>query len=360
MARNAVLPIRINRKAPLVPLSPFTDYFQGFETVQAVRNVFGDQTDRVLGRLKVGFISNRYMYMGVGDDDGNLRVGTYHLKNSDLKTLYLDIVHELFHVKQFMDDKTYFSREHRKYLKKTGFDTALYFRSPIEIPAYRHAVDEAKRIGLSYDEIAEYLRMGPVHPRVFSKFLADVGLKRGLVAAPPARLDVRINRNATLRLHPFTDYFKGFERVDAVKALFGARTEEVLRKLKVEFSVSPIRMITPNEDDGHLQVSVPYLETGDERLLYLDVLVCLNLLKRMSEGGVLADPRNPDLANSQVLVDSYRAAVEEARRIGVHDSEFVEHMFMPRFMMTPAKFREFIRSVGLGPGTRPRNSRRSI
>jgi hypothetical protein len=347
LTRPADLPITINRGAPPVPLSPFTDYFKGFDKVQAVRSVFGDKTGRVLERLRVGFISNRYMFMGVSDRDGNLAVGTYHLKNSDLRTLYLDVIHELFHVKQFTQDKEYFRREHQRYLKKTGFDTALYFKSPIEVPAYRHAVNEAKRIGMSYDEIAEYLKMGPVHPKVFSKLLEDVGLERGMTSAPPAKLKVRIRRKAKVRLYPFTEYFKGFERLEAVRSLFGDRTEEVLRRLKVEFSGSPIRMITPDEEDGHLQVSVLYLKTGDVRLLYVDILVCLNLLKRISEGRQLVDGKNPDFANSRVFIESYRAVVTEAERLGLSRSELAEHMIMPRFVMTPAEFRGFLKKVGL-------------
>ena len=348
MPEAAELPIAINRKAPPVPLSPFEEYFRGFDRVQAVRDVFGDQTEKVLGRLKVGFISNRYMYMGVGDNDGNLRVGTYHLKNSDLRTLYLDIVHELFHVRQFIEDKEYFSREHRRYLKKTGFDTALYYRSPIEVPAYKHAVDEAKRIGLSYDEIAEYLKMGPVDPRVFSRFLNEVGLERGLTPAPRVEPRVTIKRKAKIRLHPFTDYFHGFEKVEAVRGLFGAGTEGVLGRLKVEFSASPIRMITPDEDDGHLQVSVPYLETADERLVYLDVLVCLNLFKRLPRAARKPEAGAPVLANRQALVESYGTAVKEARRLGMRDAEIVEHLTMPRFVMGPSEFRGFLVKIGLG------------
>ena len=347
MVKSAELPVTINRNTPPIPTSPFTDFFEGFEKVQAVRSVFGDQTEEVLKKLRIGFISNRYMYMGVSDRDGNLAVGTYHLKNSDLRTLYLDVVHELFHVKQFKEDREYFSREHRRYLKKTGFDSALYFKSPIEVPAYRHAVDEAKRIGMSYGEIVEYLKMGPVHPRVFSRLLKDVGLDRRMVTAPAAKLPVKIRRNAPKHLYPFTAYFKGFEKAEAVKALFGDSTEEFLRGLKVEFSGSPVRMIAPDEEDGHLQVSVPYLQEADARLVYMDILVCLNLIKRISEGQPLPDRESGGFAESGVLVESYRAAVEEARRLGVSDSELVEHMMMPRFLMTPASFRVFLRKVGL-------------
>ena len=33
----------------------------------------------------------------------------------------------------------------------------------------------------------------------------------------------------------FTDYFKGFEKSEAVRGIFGEKTEEVLRNLKVQF-----------------------------------------------------------------------------------------------------------------------------
>jgi hypothetical protein len=194
--------------------------------------------------------------------------------------------------------------------------------------------------------------MGPVHPKVFSRFLKDLGLERGMIRAPSVKLNVKINRKVRIRLYPFTDYFKGFEQTQAVRSLFGGRTKQLLDNLKVEFSGSPIRMIAPDEEDGHLQVSAPYLETGEERLLYVDVLVCLNLLKRMSEGGRLVDPENPDFSSSQVLIDSYRAAAEEAKRLGVSDSELVEHMFMPRFLMTSTEFRSFLGKVGIDVGKR--------
>ena len=172
------LQVKINRKAPASTLQPFRDYFKGFENVGAVRVVFGDKTESVLRNLKVSFISNRRMYMGIRDDDGNISIGTYHLKNSDIRALYLDIVHELFHVKQFMKDKKYFHKEHMKFMG----NRALYYVSPIEVPAYMHTVEEAKRIGMSYDEIAEYLKMGPVSQKIFRKFLQEMNLKKERVS----------------------------------------------------------------------------------------------------------------------------------------------------------------------------------
>jgi len=135
------LPVRLNRKSPNPELSPFKEYFQGFERVEAVRSVFGDHTEKVLAGLRIGFIPNKGMYMGIRDNDGNLAVGTYHLKNSPTRTLYLDIVHELFHINQRMTNEKWFHDEFMKFMH----DRSLYYASAIEIPAYEHTVREAER-----------------------------------------------------------------------------------------------------------------------------------------------------------------------------------------------------------------------
>jgi len=60
-------------------------------------------------------------------------------------------------------------------------------------------------------------------------------------------LGVTINRNAGVTLYPFTDFFRGFEKVEAVRSTFGERTEEVLKNLRVEFF--GLRFIYPIYDD---------------------------------------------------------------------------------------------------------------
>jgi hypothetical protein len=340
LVRHTELPISIVRDTPAIPLFPFTDYFKGFERVRAVQEVFGDETEDVLENLKVAFVSNRYMYMGVRDQDGNLTVGTHHLKNSDLRTLYLDVIHELFHVKQYMNGKRYFRREHQRYLKN-GFDTALYFKSPIEVPAYKHAVDEAKRTGMTFDEISEYLKMGPVDSDVFSELLHDVGLDRGMKPASPKKLRVKINRKALIQLHPFTDYFKGLENIKVVRDLLGPRTNDILAGLEVEFSPSRIRMITVDETDGHLQVSSSYLKAADKRLLYFDILACLSTLKSRS----VSDSREP--ANGYMVAESYRMAVSETKRLGLSNATLIDHLSAMRFMLGPEELERFMRKAGL-------------
>jgi hypothetical protein len=147
VGRKAVshqLKVRIRRNAEVV-LHPFTKYFQGFEAVEAVRNLFGEETEAVLKNLKVEFNSGRG-YMGVSSEDGHLRVSAYYLNNGDVTDIYLDIIHELVHVKQFMDGRD---------LRDRNFG---YIERPTEVEAYRYAVDEARRIGLNDHQILNYLR----------------------------------------------------------------------------------------------------------------------------------------------------------------------------------------------------------
>jgi hypothetical protein len=144
--KDAKLKVEIERDAP-VTLHPFTEYFRGFENVKAVRSLFGRKTAEILGNLKVEFFSAKFGYMSVSDEDGHLLVSAHHLKNSEFRILYLDVVHELFHVKQFMEGKKLFPEEYE------------YVDSPIEVPAYEFTVEEARRIGMGRDEIIEYLKV---------------------------------------------------------------------------------------------------------------------------------------------------------------------------------------------------------
>lgn len=161
--KNTKFGVRIRRNAP-VKLHPFTDYFKGFERVEAVRALFGKTTEKVLSRLSVEFFSSRFGYMGVSDLDGHLLVSTHHLKNSNFRTLYLDVVHELHHVKQFMDGKKLF------------IDRFDYVDQPTEVEAYKETVKEAKRIGMSNKEIIEYLKVEWNTPEQQLRLVKKMGL----------------------------------------------------------------------------------------------------------------------------------------------------------------------------------------
>ncbi len=141
---NPQLKVTILRNAKII-MYPFTNYFKGFEKVKAVQRLFGEQTEEVLKGLKVTFYG-RMGYMGVSSETGNIRISAHYLKNGDLRDIYLDIIHELVHVKQFMEGKE---------LRDRNF---MYVERPTEIEAYRYAVEEAKRLGMDDKEILEYLK----------------------------------------------------------------------------------------------------------------------------------------------------------------------------------------------------------
>jgi len=138
------LNVKIRRNVKIA-VHPFTEYFKGFESVAAVREVFGEETEKVLGNLKVEFAGIRG-YMGVSEVDGHLIMGARYLNEGDIVDIYLDIIHELVHVRQFMEGKELFDSDY------------AYIERPTEVEAYRHAVKEAKRLGMDDDRICEYLK----------------------------------------------------------------------------------------------------------------------------------------------------------------------------------------------------------
>ncbi len=163
MARKAKLNVRIERDVPF-RLYPLTRFFKGLEKVQALRDIFGDKTERVLNGMKVEFYSARWGYMGINDRDGHILISGHHMKHSPLRTLYLDIIHELYHIKQHMDGKKLFLDE---------FD---YFDSPVEIEAYEFTIKEAKRIGMTHKEIIDYLEVPWADKKQLKRFVKRLGL----------------------------------------------------------------------------------------------------------------------------------------------------------------------------------------
>lgn len=151
MSAETALGVTIERAAP-TKLYPFTRFFRGFEKNPSIRAVFGPRTGAVLRSLQVEFFGARFGYMGTSDVDGHLLISTNHLKTSDFKTVYLDLVHELRHVKQFRDGRPLF------------YPKLSYVDAPSEIEAYRFTVREGRRIGMTDRELLEYLKVEWISP----------------------------------------------------------------------------------------------------------------------------------------------------------------------------------------------------
>jgi len=164
LAKNAKPKVKIVKRAP-TRLYPLTDFFKGFEKVRALRDLFGDRTAQVLKKMKVEFYSAKWGYMSINDSDGHILISGYHMTHSPFRTLYLDIIHELYHIRQRMDGKKLFLDE---------FD---YFDSPIEIKAYEFTIKEARRIGMTDRQIVDYLEVPWADKKELKRFVRRLGLK---------------------------------------------------------------------------------------------------------------------------------------------------------------------------------------
>lgn len=157
--------IRINRE-----VSPGTykieDVFPGLAEAEVLQRVFGSRMnlDDVFSNTNLVVDTNKH-YMHVRNEDATIVVSLEHLKNSDPMTLYLDIVHELVHVKQ----------------QKQGLDlydsSYHYVDRPTEIEAYVVAVEEARRLGMTHEKILDYLQVEWITPDEHKRLAGHVGIR---------------------------------------------------------------------------------------------------------------------------------------------------------------------------------------
>jgi len=121
------------------------EIFCGLDNVQSLGTHLGDTSlKQILDGTEVT-ISNEADYMYVNDVDGSLVLGLEYLRTGEDHYLYLDIIHELIHVKQYLDGRKLFDESYS------------YVDRPTEIEAYQFTVNEARKIGMSDEAIAEYL-----------------------------------------------------------------------------------------------------------------------------------------------------------------------------------------------------------
>ena len=137
--------IRINRQVDIGHYH-MTDIFPGLDNNPIFLNVFKDKDEisEVFDNTKIRIIE-RQTYMFVDNDNGAISIGIHHLKTSEETVLYLDIIHELVHVRQHRDGLDLYDR------------SVAYVDRPTEIEAYALAIEEARRIGLNDKEIFDYL-----------------------------------------------------------------------------------------------------------------------------------------------------------------------------------------------------------
>lgn len=142
---------------------PFKHVFVGFDKVQAVRSIFGRKTNITLTGLMVDVLETRG-YLHIDDKRCCIVVNSSYLKVADDRYLYLDVVHELVHIRQLKEGKELFDSSY------------AYVDRPTELEAWHHTVTEARRIGLNEGEMVDYLKVDWVSEEDFRRFLDTLGV----------------------------------------------------------------------------------------------------------------------------------------------------------------------------------------
>ncbi|OGP86074.1 MAG: hypothetical protein A2V87_11090 [Deltaproteobacteria bacterium RBG_16_58_17] len=129
------------------------ELFWDIRTYGILPAIFADaeEIDGVMAHTKV-FVVDRRSEMFVDNDDGSITIGLTHLREASDEFLYLDIIHELCHVKQHLQGRNLYDR------------SKAYVDRETEIEAYQVTVQEARRIGLKDEAIANYLRVSWITP----------------------------------------------------------------------------------------------------------------------------------------------------------------------------------------------------
>jgi len=142
------------------------DIFENLKSVEILLKIFKskDDLDEVFEKTVV-IVDGSSHYMHVKNEDASIVVGKDHLKNSEKKILYLDIIHELVHVKQ----------------QRQGLDlydsSYHYVDRPTEVEAYEVAVEEARKLGMNDSEIFDYLHVEWISSDEHKRLASRVGVK---------------------------------------------------------------------------------------------------------------------------------------------------------------------------------------
>jgi len=160
-----MIPIHINRH-----LGPgryaVDEVFRGLEDSPGMKLLMPKKGDResILSSTYILIVAED-MYMWTDDEDGHVNIGLEYLMKGEEVYLYLDILHELVHVRQFKEGKELFDRSYK------------YVDRPTEVEAYDYVVHEARRLGLSDEKIYDYLQVEWITKRQHDKLAKRLGVR---------------------------------------------------------------------------------------------------------------------------------------------------------------------------------------
>jgi hypothetical protein len=154
------------RRSAVVGEYKLSGVFAGLETSSALRKVFGSKTQmtKIMTHLKLR-VERGDSGLWLDRDTGTICIGAKHLATAKNDFLYLDSIHVLVHVRQFLEGKELYDQ---------AFE---YVDRPTELEAYRATVAEARRVGMEEDEILKYLRMDAVDDSELGKLMERIGVR---------------------------------------------------------------------------------------------------------------------------------------------------------------------------------------
>ena len=143
-----------------------SEIFTGLESSAALAEVFGSkiQMTKVMRHLKL-HVERSDSGLWLDRDTGTVCIGSKYMTAAKNDFLYLDVIHVLVHVRQFLEGKELYDQ---------AFE---YVDRPTELEAYRTTVAEARRIGMDEDEILRYLRMDAADDSELGKLMDKIGVR---------------------------------------------------------------------------------------------------------------------------------------------------------------------------------------
>ncbi len=138
---------------------------QGLDRVPSLVRLFGGQgaLSDLLSIAEVELDSFQG-YMWIDPEERCMMVSEEYLQEADDVSLYLDLIHEVVHLRQLSQGLELFDEEY------------TYDERPTELEAYRIALEEARRLGVSDDFLRDYLRVPWITEEQYQNLLGTLGV----------------------------------------------------------------------------------------------------------------------------------------------------------------------------------------
>lgn len=145
VARSSMKGVVLHRDVP-AGRHPMRKIVTGLDASPPLQRLFGGEgaCRKAIDAAQVELFDD-HGYMWVSDVDGCMGISLPYWKKGDELGLYLDLVHELVHVKQFADGRELFDMSYR------------YVERPTEVEAYHVVVEEARRLGMDDATLFDFL-----------------------------------------------------------------------------------------------------------------------------------------------------------------------------------------------------------